>query len=211
MSKPVSHHSIIPPSTGASMVRLALYIKAELTNVVDLQPASDDFEYSFKVQCTKCRAVHPNWVTLNHKVSATPPHALPLGLFLTGGSYPQDKYEVSGGKNSTAHFVWRCHECKCESSAKFETSPVTPYSDENVQFAPLLIIECRGLEFTDFDPSGIWKCSGTSGTSFTVDLEDRTFRSEGVWSDYDEKAAVPVGISEFASEWRALKGKTGKK
>lgn len=41
---------------------------------------------------------------------------------------------------------------KRESSAKFETTAITPYSAENEQFAPLLVIECRGLEFTDFDP-----------------------------------------------------------
>ena len=41
---------------------------------------------------------------------------------------------------------------KRESSAKFETTAITPYSAENGQFAPLLVIECRGLEFIDFDP-----------------------------------------------------------
>jgi Eukaryotic protein of unknown function (DUF866) len=39
-----------------------------------------------------------------------------------------------------------------ESSAKFDPSPPQPYTDENRQFAPLLIIECRGLEFVGFDP-----------------------------------------------------------
>ncbi len=42
---------------------------------------------------------------------------------------------------------------KRESSAKFDPSPPTPYSAENAQFAPLLKIECRGLEFVGFDPS----------------------------------------------------------
>jgi hypothetical protein len=61
---------------------------------------------------------------------------------------------VSGGKGSTAHFVWRCGTCKRESSAKFEkASPPQPYkADANGQFAPLVIIECRGLEFVGFDP-----------------------------------------------------------
>ena len=40
---------------------------------------------------------------------------------------------------------------KRESSAKFE-SAITPYTSQNAQFEPLLVIECRGLEFTDFDP-----------------------------------------------------------
>lgn len=42
--------------------------------------------------------------------------------------------------------------CKRESSAKFETPPPLPYKEENGQFGPLLIIECRGLEFIGFDP-----------------------------------------------------------
>ena len=37
--------------------------------------------------------------------------------------------------------------------AKFElSSPVKAYSSETGQFEPLLIIECRGLEFVGFDP-----------------------------------------------------------
>jgi hypothetical protein len=75
---------------------------------------------------------------------------------------------MSGGKNSKAHFVWKCGLCtsslhhftvlslinftgKRESSAKFEPS-IVPYSNENGQFAPLLVLDCRGLEFTGFDP-----------------------------------------------------------
>jgi hypothetical protein len=57
------------------------------------------------------------------------------------------------GSKGTAHFVWRCGMCKRESSAKFD--PVAPkpyYNAENEQFGPLLIIECRGLEFVGFDP-----------------------------------------------------------
>jgi len=105
-----------------------------------------------------------------------------------------EEREVTGGKGSTAHFVWRCGLCKRESSAKFE-STITPYKSENAQFEPLLVIECRGLEFTDFDPRGTWKCVGTKGTMFEAELED------GEWNEYDEKAALPVRIFEFKSRW----------
>ena len=62
--------------------------------------------------------------------------------------------QVSGSKGNTANFVWRCSECKRESSAKFDDKrPTVPYTAEaNGQFAPFLTIECRGLEFIDFDP-----------------------------------------------------------
>ena len=41
---------------------------------------------------------------------------------------------------------------KRESSAKFESTAIMPYDSENAQFKPLVVIECRGLEFTGFDP-----------------------------------------------------------
>ncbi|KAF7339541.1 hypothetical protein MSAN_02168600 [Mycena sanguinolenta] len=86
-------------------------------------------------------------------------------------------------------------DSKRESSAKFE-GPVQPYTAENAQFGPLLVVECRGLEFIDFEPRGLWKCKGMKGTVFPdVDLEG------GDWTDYDEKAALPVGVSEFGCRW----------
>lgn len=157
------------------MVLLQLSIKAELENVTDLQPASDDFEYHFKVKCSSCNEAHPKVVSMNRL----------------------EEHEVSGGKHATAHFVWRCSFCRRESSAKFDTSyKVKPYTSENAQFQPLLVIECRGLEFTDFEFRGPWKCVGLNGTVFNdIDLE------EGDWTDYDEKAAQPVGISTLESQW----------
>ncbi len=61
---------------------------------------------------------------------------------------------MTSGKGSTANFVWRCGLCKRESSAKFEPGEKPkPYTaDSNGQFAPFLTIDCRGLEFTGFDP-----------------------------------------------------------
>jgi len=156
------------------MVRLQLSIKAELENVTSLEPAAKDFEFFFRVKCNSCNEEHPKVVSLNRI----------------------EEREVTGGKG-TAHFVWRCGLCKRESSAKFEsTAAITPYTSENAQFEPLLVIECRGLEFIDFDPRGIWKCVGLKGTVFS-DAE----LVEGEWNDYDEKAALPVGISEFHSRW----------
>ena len=114
------------------------------------------------------------------------------------------------GKNATANFVWKCSNCKREHSATFDKAVPTPYSaDSNGNFAPLVMIECRGLEFTDFDPKvrppspkditegppltilltqGTWKCVGVeSGTPFTdVSLD------EGDWVDYDEKVSDDI-------------------
>jgi len=159
------------------MVRLLLSIKAELENVTDLVPDSDDFQYFLQVKCTSCNEVHPKFVSVSRS----------------------EKFELYGGKGGTANFVWKCGLCKREASAKFEPNLVSqPYSaDANGQFAPLLILDCRGLEFVGFDPRGIWKCVGVeSGSKFEeVDLE------EGEWVDYDEKATQPVGVSQIESKW----------
>ncbi|KAH8120289.1 hypothetical protein DFH11DRAFT_1559342 [Phellopilus nigrolimitatus] len=158
------------------MVKLQLSIKADLENVTDLAPSTDDFEFFFKVKCNSCHEVHPKDVSMNRL----------------------EEREMSSGKKNTAHFVWRCSNCKRESSAKFEAIPPHLYTAEsNGNFAPLVTLDCRGLEFTNFDPKGIWKCKGTeSGTVFTdVDLSERE------WTDYDEKAAQPVGVMKIESEW----------
>lgn len=153
------------------MVRLLLSIKADLENLVSLEPL-DDFEYFFKVKCNSCNETHPKLVSLNRTD------------------------EREGLKGTKANFVWKCGSCKRESSAKFDASKSTPYKAENGQYGPLLTIECRGLEFIGFDPRGIWKCVGTTGTVFNdVNLE------EDEWTDYDEKAAQPVGISGFDAQF----------
>jgi len=156
------------------MVRLLLSIKADLENVTSLVPASDEFEYFFQVKCSQCHEVHPKVVALNRL----------------------EEREMSGSKGATANFVWRCGMCKRESSAKFEAaSPPQPYTDANSQWGPLVTIECRNLEFVGFDPRGTWECIGTKSTVFKAEIED------GEWNDYDEKAALPVGVSGIESRW----------
>lgn len=70
----------------------------------------------------------------------------------------QEERELSTGRD-TANFIWKCGFCKRESSAKFDKfdskSTIKPYdisSSEKQEFSPIVVIECRGLEFTDFDP-----------------------------------------------------------
>ncbi|CAN9464939.1 unnamed protein product [Alternaria alternata] len=66
---------------------LALALKAELNGVTDLRPNDTEdapFFYTFKVQCTSCREVHPNPVSVNRF----------------------EMNEQSGSKGE-ANFVWR--------------------------------------------------------------------------------------------------------
>ncbi|MCJ1370779.1 hypothetical protein MMC20_001992 [Loxospora ochrophaea] len=47
---------------------LALTLTAELIGVTDLVPVDtpeDPYYFTFKVQCTSCREIHPNWVSVS--------------------------------------------------------------------------------------------------------------------------------------------------
>jgi len=130
------------------------------------------------VKCTSCNEIHPKIISINRL----------------------EKRRLSTGRANTAHFVWKCGLCKRESSAKFDADyPTQKYSaNHNGQFAPLVVLDCRGLEFIGFEPRGTWKCAGVeSGTVFPeVDMDEG-----GEWVDYDEKAAIPVGVSKIQGEW----------
>jgi len=132
-------------------------------------------ECATQVKCNSCNEVHPKFVTVNRL----------------------QKRDVPGSKGATANFIWKCSFCNRQHIAKFDLSPTREYSDENGDYNPFLVVECRGLEFIGFDPTGTWKCVGsTTGTKFPeVVLED------GQWVDYDEKAALPVGVSNIQSKW----------
>jgi hypothetical protein len=113
-----------------------------------------------------------------------------------------EEHNVSGGKHGTAHFIWRCSNCKRDNSAKFDTSiPVSAYEVvHSGTFFPILVVECRGLEFIEFDPVGKWTCKGSdSDTPFDFEFQ------EGEWFDYDEKRTVPVQITSLESRFTRAK------
>lgn len=63
--------------------------KPRVTSLRPRDTADDPFYYTFKVQCTSCREIHPNYITMSR--------------FETN--------EVSGSRGE-ANFVWRCKNCK---------------------------------------------------------------------------------------------------
>ncbi|ODA81003.1 hypothetical protein RJ55_03964 [Drechmeria coniospora] len=156
----------------------ALEIKAELTGVTNLRPSDSEdnpFWYTFKVQCTSCRETHSNYVGVNRF----------------------EMNEMSGSRGE-ANFVWRCKNCKRESSASIKAA-AAPYEQSEPPKAKRLIeFDCRGLEFVEFKPEGEWLADGVdSGTKFTaIELVD------GEWFDYDEKAGDEVSIKDIAWEIR---------
>ncbi|WRT69005.1 uncharacterized protein IL334_005987 [Kwoniella shivajii] len=161
----------------------------ELEGVKEVVPADDDYEYFFTVQCSSCREVHPKTVSFNQK----------------------EEHEISGSKGS-AHFVWRCSNCKKEHSASFapsnpspkskskSTSPV-PYTSSNSSLEPFISLDCRGLEFTEFHFRGKWSAKADEGnSSFEIDWDELHRENEDRWDDYDESQEKAVSISEMKSE-----------
>ncbi|KAF1810352.1 DUF866-domain-containing protein [Eremomyces bilateralis CBS 781.70] len=155
---------------------LALALTAELNGVTDLVPddtSDKPFYYTFKVQCTSCREVHPNWVTISRF----------------------EQNEISGSRGE-ANFVWKCTLCKREHSATIQKEPAPYPHSSPPKRQNILEFDCRGLEFIEFKPDGDWKASATETKSrFTeIDLTD------GEWYDYDEKAKEEVSIKDLKWE-----------
>ncbi|ERS99460.1 hypothetical protein HMPREF1624_04660 [Sporothrix schenckii ATCC 58251] len=124
------------------------------------------FWYTFKVQCTSCRETHANWVGVSRF----------------------EQNEMSGSRGE-ANFVWKCKNCKRESTASIKAG-AKPYEQaEPAKPQNILEFDCRGLEFVEFKPEGDWLAEGVdSSTKFAgIDLTDD-------WFDYDEKAGEEVSI-----------------
>ncbi|KAJ0427131.1 hypothetical protein BJY00DRAFT_271731 [Aspergillus carlsbadensis] len=157
---------------------LSLILTAELSGVTNLLPQDTEeapYYYTFKVQCTSCREVHPNWVSFNRF----------------------EQHEIPGSRGE-ANFVWKCKLCQRTHSASIQAAPKAyeAEAEGKKKGQKIIEIECRGLEFTEFKADGEWEAKGIeSSTPFTgIDL------LEGEWYDYDEKAGDEVAIKEISWE-----------
>lgn len=74
-------------------------------------------------------------------------------------------------------------------------------ADDAGKFKTIVAFDCRGVEPVEFSPRAGWLVKAAeNGPEFDdVDL------SEDDWVDYDTKNEVPVGISEFQSNFIKLK------
>ncbi|KAK6457233.1 uncharacterized protein RJT20DRAFT_127413 [Scheffersomyces xylosifermentans] len=157
------------------MVKFYLKIFATLDAVTDVEPVDtpeSPYEYTFTIQCTKCRTTHDKSVNINRFES----------------------HEISGSRGE-ASFVFRCKECKAEHSAAI-TRTAQKLTAEDKKPVPILEIDARGLDFESFIPEGKFQAVGLeSGTKFEeVDLEDNE------WYDYDDKAGAEVSITDVTWE-----------
>lgn len=54
------------------------------------------------------------------------------------------------GSRGEANFVWKCKNCKRESSASIKAAPTAYEQTEPAKKQNLLEFDCRGLEFVEF-------------------------------------------------------------
>lgn len=154
------------------MVKFYLKVKAELSNVTDLEPLDtpeNPHEYTFTIECTKCREVHDKPITIN----------------------TFEHHEISGSRGE-ASFVFRCKSCKSEHSALIERTKDKLAAENSGDWCKILEIDARGIDFVLFEPLGQWQCGSTvSAAKFhEVDLED------GEWYDYDDTAGQEVSVTD---------------
>ena len=115
------------------MPKYQIQWKAELNNLTDIVPASkEDFEWHFKIMCTKC-----------HEIHATP-------VVIRGS----DQVEMHNSRGTT-HFLMKCKFCSCEGSIDLDMSSLVPLK-ESETFTPLLTLEGRGLEPVEWIPTVIF-------------------------------------------------------
>ncbi|KAI9012922.1 hypothetical protein BC832DRAFT_270928 [Gaertneriomyces semiglobifer] len=155
------------------MPKYTLSFRAELENVSTLRPENVE-EYDWKIQfrCTKCDDVHEKFVSL-------------VGTEEMGNS---------SNARSTANLVMRCKGCKNEGSSNLLPQTFKPYTDAvSSQYAPMVQIECRGLEPVAWEVADGWVATAESGATFS----DIPLGNGEEWAEYDEKGSVPVGIVDI--------------
>lgn len=154
------------------MVKFALKLSAELSGVTELQPIDipdSPFQWTFIVECTKCREVHGKPIIINR--------------FETS--------EITGSKGE-ANFVFRCKGCKSEHSANIERSKDVYELENSGKPVTLLTIDARGLDFNEFHANDEFACKGAESTTRFTDVD----LSEGEWYDYDDNAGAEVSITD---------------
>ncbi|KAI9056049.1 hypothetical protein LZ554_000980 [Drepanopeziza brunnea f. sp. 'monogermtubi'] len=157
---------------------MILTLTADLSGVTDLRPddtPENPFWYTFKVQCTSCREIHPNFINVS-------------------------RFEANdmSGSRGEANFVWKCKSCKRESSATITDAPISYQQGSPPTRQKVIQFDTRGLEFVEFKPEGEWLATGLeSGTKFAgIELDD------GEWYEYDDKAGEEVSIKDLNWEIR---------
>ncbi|KAL9032684.1 MAG: hypothetical protein Q9214_007862, partial [Letrouitia sp. 1 TL-2023] len=142
-----------------------------VTGLLPYDTPEAPYFYTFKVQCTSCREIHPNWVSLSRFRI--------FSLILVRSQMKYQEVEVKQISYGDAKFAK-----KRESTASIKDAPRAYQQSSPPTTQNIVELDCRGLEFTEFRADGEWLAKGQESSSnfSSIDLQ------EGEWYDYDEKA-----------------------
>ncbi|KAJ5754967.1 hypothetical protein N7533_004510 [Penicillium manginii] len=150
---------------------LHLTISGSVTSLRPIDTEEDPYYYTFRVKCTSCHEIHPNWVGFNRF----------------------EEHEIPGSRGE-ANFVWKCRLCTKTHSASIISGPNTYELQEKKTGQKIIEMDCRGLEFIEFKPAeGKWEAKGVESPTTFSDIE----LDEGEWYDYDEKTSEEVSIKDI--------------
>lgn len=177
------------------MVLFGLYMKAELEGVASVSLRKDadlcltvknplsDYEVRDKV------VVNPTAYVEQDESSRDDPHNFSM------------KWE--GSKKASTLTVLSESEAKAalKKRIKKKSDEFIPrdYTDSGA-FAPIMCVECRGLEPTVYFPGDEFVVTSEGGTIFAEDID----LSVGDWADYDAEHDIPVSMSEVEFKWEAV-------
>ncbi|KAI9218597.1 hypothetical protein BC828DRAFT_388149 [Blastocladiella britannica] len=147
------------------MVLLGLFLSAELEGIVSLSvPVNAD--WSLTVRCGSCNEINPAHVVVS----------------------PTESSSISGSRGE-ANLVMRCKFCKREGSINVVVPSSGPTAANWAEDQPLVVLECRGIDVTEWHAMDGWTVASESGKWSDVDLSED-------WVEYDEKAGEPISISD---------------
>jgi hypothetical protein len=162
------------PVTGfIEMPKYLISWKAELANVTNIGPSNpEDFEWTFKVVCTKCREHHEEAVY-----------------------FKQSELHENINSRGESNLIMKCKFCGSIGTMDV-VAKSTKYLDiEKQGFQPLVVIEGRGWEPSEWIPTGGFKAESLAGTVFDeIDLHEKE------WCDYDEASSESVEIMAVESK-----------
>ncbi|VDM33350.1 unnamed protein product [Hydatigera taeniaeformis] len=152
-----------------------LLLRARLTNVSELSPSGDDFQWCLKVKCSNCMEVHDKWVFICAQ-----------------------KQEATKGSRGFANLRLKCRFCGRENSAVVVEGSVKPYKEEDSEkLRPIVCLECRGMEPQEFSPRDGWQVISSSSCATVFPNVNLT---DGEWMDFDVDGQCCVEVFEVQTD-----------
>ena len=187
------------------MVLFLLYMKAELENVesVTLQLGGDrpsNNSASSPLLCFDVKNPLSDY-EVREKIMVDPTETVEEDNSKSAPVHFSMKWEGSKKPSVLTVLTTAQVQTALKKSKNKQLSKSTLQYTDSGSLAPILAVECRGLEPTAFYPTAdLFVVQATGGAIFVEDVDF----SEGDWADYDADQDQPVSISDIEFQWKAV-------